>query len=110
MRSLGNARVCAASDQPLQCLTVQTQVILWSYKKDHLCLGGCLACLLQSAQDAMPEGPQGSGELLIAYSKGFFNEQMLLVLTARSVATASVPKKKIPRHHVVKWRKLEKLQ
>lgn len=35
---------------------------------------------------------------------------MLLVLTARSVATASVPKKKIPRHHVVKWRKLEKLQ
>lgn len=35
---------------------------------------------------------------------------MLLVLTARSEATASVPKKKIPRHHVVKWRKLEKLQ
>lgn len=32
---------------------------------------------------------------------------MLLVLTTNSEAIASLPEKKIPRHHAVKWRKCE---
>lgn len=34
-------------------------------KKDPLYFGGFLPCLLQSAQNVMPEGLQGLGELLM---------------------------------------------
>ena len=56
-------------------------------REDHLHLGGFLACLPQSVQDAMPEGWQGLGE-----------PRLLLVLNANSATTASVLKK-TPRYH-----------
>lgn len=64
----------------------------------------------QSAQDAMPEGRRAQENSWWHILRVFFNERMLLVLTANPEATASIPKKKIPRHHVVKWRKIKKLQ
>jgi len=63
VRSLGNGRVCVASDQPLQGLTAQTHVILW-YTRRTVYASICSGCNAR--------GAQGSGELLAAYIKGFF--------------------------------------